>query len=156
VRLTAPDPAGTTAAAAVREALRASGRRPEDVLVVNAHGSGTVRNDEAEARALTLALGGGPLVFATKGAFGHTLGATGAIEAITVLLALRSRTVPAVVGLGKPAPECAQLRLVSDRPARLDRTRPAVGLSLTLAFGGFNTCLVLEEAPHGGSDTRTD
>jgi len=151
--LTAPDPGGATAAAAVQQALRASGRRPEDVLVVNAHGSGTVRNDEAEALALTRALGDGPLVFATKGAFGHTLGATGAIEAITVLLALRSGLVPAVVGLRKPAADCARLRLVADRPAPLDRTRPAVGLSLTLAFGGFNTCLVLEEAPHDGIDS---
>jgi len=146
--LTAPEATGTVVAAAVGRALADAGRTPAEVAVVNAHGSGTPLNDEVEARGLGLVFGAvaaPPVVFATKGAFGHSLGATGALEAIAVLLALDDRRVPPVVGLRAPAADFP-LPLAAGVPALV--TGP-VGLSLTLGFGGFNTCLVLEEAGDG-------
>jgi 3-oxoacyl-[acyl-carrier-protein] synthase II len=80
------------------------------------------------------------VVFATKGALGHSLGATGVVEAILLLLALRDRTVPPVLGLTRPMPE---LRL----PVARDAPHPVggrFGITLTLGFGGFNTCLLFE------------
>ncbi|MEU5383157.1 beta-ketoacyl synthase N-terminal-like domain-containing protein [Kitasatospora cineracea] len=89
--------------------------------------------------------GAGPVAFATKGALGHSLGATGVVEAITVLLALRDRRVP-------PVPHLE--RVMDGFPLRLPVGRAlgigdGCGLSQTLGFGGFNTCLLLEPAPAG-------
>lgn len=142
---TAPDASGDTVVRAIGTALRAAGRSADDVAVLNAHGSGTLVNDDVEARSFRRTFQSdvdSPVVFATKAAFGHTLGATGALEAVAVLLALRDHRVPPVPGLTNPMP---------DFPLRLPVGEPMtfagdVGLSVTLGFGGFNTCLVLEAA----------
>jgi 3-oxoacyl-[acyl-carrier-protein] synthase II len=79
-------------------------------------------------------------VFATKGNFGHSLGATGAIEAIALLLAMRHGRVPPIVALEQPDPGFMLPLPVGrslDWPSRF-------GLSLTLGFGGFDTSLVFE------------
>ncbi|MBB6566597.1 beta-ketoacyl-[acyl-carrier-protein] synthase family protein [Kribbella sandramycini] len=140
---TAPDPSGDTVVRAMETALRSAGRDASEVAVLNAHGSGTPVNDDVESlsfRRMFKPAPDGPVVFATKGAFGHTLGATGAMEAMAVLLALRDQCVPAVPGLTEPLPDFP-LRLPVHEPLAFSG---AVGLSVTLGFGGFNTCLVLE------------
>ncbi|MFF9265223.1 beta-ketoacyl synthase N-terminal-like domain-containing protein [Streptomyces longwoodensis] len=151
----APDASGDSVVRAVGKALRGASRDLADVSVINAHGSGTPANDAVESVSYTRLFGtgtgpgtgrpapDGPTVFATKGAFGHTLGATGAIEAVTVLLALRDGTVPPVHGLRTLRP---------DFPLPVPKSRPAAftgrfGLSVTLGFGGFNTCLAFEGTP---------
>ncbi|MGW2352517.1 beta-ketoacyl synthase N-terminal-like domain-containing protein [Actinacidiphila glaucinigra] len=141
----APNATGDSVVRAVGKALRAADRRAEDVGVINAHGSGTSANDAVEARSYTRLFGeraasGGPMVFATKGAFGHTLGATGALESIAVLLALRDGTVPPVHGLSTIRPDFP-LPLPMGGPADITGR---LGLSVTLGFGGFNTCLAFE------------
>jgi 3-oxoacyl-[acyl-carrier-protein] synthase II len=142
---TAPDPSGETVVAAVHAALAAAGRDTTDVGVVNAHGSGTPVNDDVETRALAALFPDppGPVVFATKGAFGHSLGATGALEAVAVLLALRDGQAPPVHGLSTVQPG-----LVLPVPAAGEPLPVAggIGLSVTLGFGGFTTCLALEAA----------
>ncbi|MEU7857119.1 beta-ketoacyl-[acyl-carrier-protein] synthase family protein [Nonomuraea sp. NPDC049141] len=138
--MTAPDPAGTGVDLAVRRCLAASGLGLDDIAVINAHGSGTPVNDAAESGALSRLFGGcgaPPVVFATKGALGHTLGATGVLEAIAVVLALHYGTVPPVVGL-EDVPAGFPLPVPAGRPGEL---RPGAGLSLTLGFGGFITSL---------------
>ncbi|TDD61594.1 beta-ketoacyl-[acyl-carrier-protein] synthase family protein [Kribbella antibiotica] len=137
---TAPDPSGDTVVRAIETALRMAGRDASEVAVLNAHGSGTPVNDDVEAQSFRRLFSSGPVVFATKGAFGHTLGATGALEAVAVLLALRDQRAPAVVGLTDPLPDFP-LRLPVGEPMAFSGS---VGLSVTLGFGGFNTCLVLE------------
>lgn len=102
-------------------------------------------HDAASGRADGAGTGAGPVAFATKGALGHSLGATGVVEAITVLLALRDRRVP-------PVPHLE--RVMDGFPLRLPVGRAlgiggGCGLSQTLGFGGFNTCLLLEPAPAG-------
>lgn len=145
---TAPDPSGDTVVRAVRAALAAAGRGTAEVGVLNAHGSGTPVNDDVESRAFATAFASReaagavtPVVFATKGAFGHTLGATGALEAVAVLLALRDGRVPPVPGLrtvmpGFPLP-------LPSGGVPLPFTGD-LGLSVTIGFGGFTTCLALE------------
>jgi len=144
--LTAPDPSGESVLLAVCRSLAAAGLRPADVAVVNAHGSGTPTNDAVEARSLDRAFGRSaelhngqrPVVFATKGALGHSLGATGAIEAIALVLALRDRQVPAVPDLVQPR-EGVTVPVAAGGTCAIG---PGVGLSITLGFGGFNTSLV--------------
>ncbi|MFJ2440507.1 beta-ketoacyl synthase N-terminal-like domain-containing protein [Streptomyces sp. NPDC087658] len=84
-----------------------------------------------------------PVVFGTKGALGHSLGATGAIEAVATVLALREGRVPALPGLVSPLPGLS-LRLPSGGPEKVHGT---VGISLTLGFGGFNACLLFTSGP---------
>ncbi|WP_436762337.1 beta-ketoacyl-[acyl-carrier-protein] synthase family protein [Streptosporangium sp. V21-05] len=152
VNAAAPDLSGDSVVRAVGRALLAAGRHAEDVAVVNAHGSGTPVNDLVECRSYERVFSSAgsaatsPTVFATKGAFGHTLGATGALEAVAVLLALRDGVVPPVRGLTTVMPGFP-LPLPMGGPAafdgRIDRI-DRVGLSVTLGFGGFNTCLAFE------------
>lgn len=106
----APDPSGRNVVLAVRRALHDADASPADVAVVNAHGSGTPTNDDVEARAYAQVFSGvvrSPVVFATKGAFGHALGATGAIEAIAVLRALDTGLAPPVHALERAVPSWA-------------------------------------------------
>lgn len=141
--LTAPDPSGASVALAVRRCLAAGRRRARDVAVVSAHATGTALNDDAESASLRRVFGAGadrPVVFATKGALGHSLGATGAIEAVTLVLALRDGRVPPVAGLSDPLPGFP-LRLAAGGAASFTG---AIGLTLTMGFGGFNTCVLLE------------
>jgi 3-oxoacyl-[acyl-carrier-protein] synthase II len=143
--LTAPDPSGDSVLLAMRRCLAAGGRRPDQVAVLNAHATGTPVNDDMESRSLRRMFGpsaAAPVVFATKGALGHSLGATGAIEAITVLLALRDGLAPPVAGLADPV---AGFPL----PVGIGHPLPVAdgcGASLTIGFGGFNTCLLFERA----------
>ncbi|WP_432994430.1 beta-ketoacyl synthase N-terminal-like domain-containing protein [Dactylosporangium sp. CA-233914] len=140
----APDPSGASLRLAVERALR-GGAEPNEVAVINAHGSGTPLNDMVEALTYSNLFGGAaarPVVFATKGAFGHTLGATGALEAIATLQALRRRQVPAVPGLARVMPQLS-LPVAAAEPAAVGA---GIGLSVTLGFGGFTTCLAFAGA----------
>ena len=142
--LTAPDRTGDSVVLAVRRCLADAGLNPTDVAVISAHATGTPVNDDVERASLGRLFGAGtaPLVFATKGALGHSMGATGAIEAVCVVLALRDGRVPPLVDVDT---------VMSDFPLPLAvgaaRTfTGSVGLSLTIGFGGFNTCLLFERA----------
>ena len=138
--VTAPDPEGHGAAAAMRAALADAAVGPSDVDYVNAHGTATAANDRSEAIALEAVFQSpGPLISSTKGATGHTLGAAGAMEAVIGALSLSSGFVPATVGLKNPDP---QLR-IRHVPAGGVPASPAVVLSNSFGFGGNNAVLVL-------------
>jgi 3-oxoacyl-[acyl-carrier-protein] synthase II len=139
----APDPSGRNVVLAVRRGLRNAGITPSEVTVVNAHGSGTVVNDDVEARAYAQVFADEPhppVVFATKGSFGHALGATGAIEAVAMLKALETQLAPPVHALREPIPALS-LPIPAGSPIRV---APGSGICVTLGFGGFNTCLVFK------------
>jgi 3-oxoacyl-[acyl-carrier-protein] synthase II len=141
----APDVSGKAVTLAVERALRDAALQPQDVSLVNAHGSGTPVNDDVESLAygrFFAEVPRPPVLFATKGAFGHTLGATGAIEAIAVLLALDAELAAPVHGLREPLPALG-LPVPAGRPMPV---AAGAGVSVTLGFGGFNTCLVLQGA----------
>jgi len=138
--MTAPDPNGLAARLAIERSLSDAGLTPEQIGVINAHGSGTVLNDEAEKRTFGRVFRGDtrPLVFATKGNLGHSFGATGAVEAIALIMALRRQEAPPIVELEQPLPEFPLPLAMGARR----RFSSDAGLSLTLGFGGFNTSLV--------------
>lgn len=142
--MTAPDPSGTGAAAAIEAALRDAGMQASEIGFVNAHGTGTPLNDAAEWQALRRVFGeraGEIPLAATKALLGHLLGSSGAIEAVATVLCLRHgevHPVPACEGAAVD-PE-APVSLVVDRPLPLSDVQAAV--STSLAFGGSNAALV--------------
>jgi len=138
--LTAPSRSGEGLRRALEQALKTSGLAASDIHFVNGHGTGTVYNDEMEARALHDVFGSPtPPVASMKGYFGHTLGAAGVIETILSLIALRERLVPGGMGLeelGVSAP----IRVPSG-PLHLPAADHAVALKC--GFGGINAAVVL-------------
>ena len=133
-RLTAPDPDGRGAEAAIRAAL---GELPPDrVGWVSAHATGTPLNDETEALALARLL---PRAWVSglKAAIGHTLGAAGALEAVITVLAVARGRLPPDSGTAESA--FPDLRLL---PEPLDQPVEAA-LSVNFAFGGHDTALLV-------------
>ena len=134
--IVAPDPGG--AARAMRLALADAGLSAVDVGYVNAHGTGTLANDRSETRAIRDVFGPNPPpVSSTKAMHGHAIGATGALEAIACLFALREGVLPPTIGYQTPDPECA-LDVV---PNVARAARDQAVLSNAFAFGGLNAVL---------------
>jgi 3-oxoacyl-(acyl-carrier-protein) synthase len=146
--MTAPDPAGTGAAAAIEAALADAGLPAAAIDFVNVHGTGTPLNDAAEWAALRRVFGTRagelPLV-ATKALIGHLLGCSGAIEAVATVLCLRHGELHPVRRDGGEDPELP-VALVLDAPLPLPEARAA--LSTSLAFGGSNAALVFSRWPN--------
>ena len=136
--LTAPDPAGSGAAAAMRAALADAALPAEAVGYVNAHGTSTVLNDRTEALAVREVLGTGVAVSSTKSVTGHLLGAAGAVEAVACIRVLATGLVPPTANLERPDPDVG-LDLVAGE-AREQSVR--VALSNSFGFGGHNVTLV--------------
>ncbi|GAX56133.1 beta-ketoacyl-[acyl-carrier-protein] synthase family protein [Streptomyces olivochromogenes] len=140
-----PHPRGEGMAAAATAAIRKAGIAPEQIGYVNAHGTGTPLNDVAETAALHRVFGEhAPRVpvSSTKSGTGHMLEATGAVEAVITLLALREGLLPPTLGYQEPDPDC-DLDYVPNTARPADITH---ALSLNAAFGGVNAALVLERA----------
>lgn len=96
---TASSDDGEGAFLAMGKALRMAGLQPSDIDYVNAHGTGTPNNDASESQALRRLFGSSlPPVSSTKGMTGHTTSASGAVESVISLLALRHHFIPANVG----------------------------------------------------------
>ena len=142
--VTAPRPDGLTQAAAIRQALDEAGYTSDDVLYINAHGTGTALNDTSETAAFKLALGDDAYkahISSTKGATGHMLGAAGAVEAVASVLALKNGVVPPTVGLDEIEPEC-DLDYTPCIPVEADLT---IAISDSLGFGGHNGCVAFRK-----------
>lgn len=134
--LTAPDRTGAGLARAGLAALRDA--TASEVGLVSAHGTATEANDRSEALAID-AVARNAVVHAFKGSIGHTLGAAGALESLSALVALERGLAPASAGDGP----------VVEGAAVLDVARPsdtASALKLSAAFGGANGALVLDAA----------
>ena len=140
--ITLPAPGGIGAVRAARRALVKAGLTPDDVQHVNAHATSTPEGDKAELQAIKTIFGdraGSLNVTANKSMIGHTLGAAGAIEAITTVLAIREGRVPPTVNLTDPDPEADGLDLTPNSAKACDIR---VALSNSFGFGGQNTALV--------------
>jgi 3-oxoacyl-[acyl-carrier-protein] synthase-1/3-oxoacyl-[acyl-carrier-protein] synthase II len=140
---TAPHPEGRGLKTALAQALAESG--PVPLALVNAHGTGTRANDQAETNALAeiLPAAGALAIVSTKGFTGHTLGAAGGIEAVFTLLALRQGMTPGTLGCAEVDPAFPVKPLAQSEKRQLAGTW---GLSQSLAFGGGNAALILEAA----------
>jgi 3-oxoacyl-[acyl-carrier-protein] synthase II len=148
---TAPIEDGRGAEAAMRGALAEAGLGAlgearlgalgeaglDTVDYVNAHGTGTLLNDSAETKAIISAVGTGVPVSSSKSFFGHTLGASGAIEAVVTVLALQHQIAPPTLRLGTAADDCP-LDYIPHTPRPMPMTNV---LSNTFGFGGSNVSL---------------
>jgi len=142
--ITLPAPGGMGAVRAARRALEKAGLTPADVQHVNAHATSTPEGDKAELQAIKTIFGdhaGSLSITANKSMIGHTLGAAGAIEAITTVLAIRDGRVPPTINLTDPDPEAEGLDLTPNTAASCDIR---VALSNSFGFGGQNTALVFQ------------
>jgi nodulation protein E len=125
---------------AMRAALRDAQLLPEQVGYINAHGSGTQINDSMETRAIRELFGTHAdrlPVSSTKSLHGHALGATGAMEAVCTILALKNGLLPPTANFTAPDPEC-DLDVV---PNHARPTQVRFALSNSFAFGGHNAVL---------------
>lgn len=142
--VTAPRPDGKTQAAAIRQALDEAGYTSDDVLYINAHGTGTALNDAAETAAFKTALGEDAFkahVSSIKGSTGHLLGAAGAAEAVASVLALKNGVVPPTINLDDIDPEC-DLDYTPNVPVEAPLT---IAISDSLGFGGHNGCVAFRK-----------
>jgi 3-oxoacyl-[acyl-carrier-protein] synthase II len=140
--VTAPAPGGSGAAACMRLALDDAELTTADVRAVNAHGTSTPLNDAAEAAAVTTVFGPGSVpVTSIKGVTGHSLGAAGALEAVSVLLSFAHRELPPTTGTTEVDPAHG-LDVVLEPRA----WEPGPTISNSFGFGGHNGCLVLGPA----------
>ena len=111
--ITLPAPGGIGAVRAARRAFEKAGVTPEQVQHVNAHATSTPEGDKAELQAIKTIFGdhaGSLAITANKSMLGHTLGAAGAIEAITTVLAIRDGRIPPTINLTDPDPAGGRAR----------------------------------------------
>jgi nodulation protein E len=139
--LTSPDPA--SAGAAMAMAIRDAGLQPVDIGYINAHGTGTMMNDKVESGAIRDVFDGKPPpVSSSKAVLGHSLGATGALEALVCAKALHEQLVPPTANCDEPD-ESLGVDMV---PEGARKTSFSAAMSNSFAFGGLNAVLVMGRA----------
>lgn len=132
----APEPGGRSALIAVKQCLDRSKLRTTDIDYIHAHGTATQLNDRHEAQLIQQLFPQGVPVSSTKGATGHTLGASGAIGVAFCLMALQNQVLPPCVGLKLPE---FDLDLVTEpRRGNIQRV-----LCFSFGFGGQNAAIAL-------------
>jgi len=134
--MTHPHPDGIGAQAAMKNALKSAGIEPKHINYINAHGTGTIANDHAEAQAISTTFTHKPFVSSTKSITGHTLGAAGALEAIISCMAIQKKMIPPNTFLENP--ENSQVNFVTS----LLKKDIQYVISNSFAFGGNNCSLV--------------
>jgi 3-oxoacyl-[acyl-carrier-protein] synthase II len=141
--VTEPDPSGSNPARAMQMAFADAGIEPTDVGYVNAHGTSTPLGDASETRVIKIAVGEEHArklpISSTKGATGHCLGASGAIEAMFTVLAVDRGMLPPTINYEERDPECDLDYIPNDaRESDLE-----IAVSNSFGFGGHNACIVV-------------
>ncbi len=137
--ITRPHPDAVGSIAAMRGAIERSGLRPSDVDFINAHGTGTRANDQAEAKVIRDVFGSTRVpVSSMKSMIGHCMGAASALEAVGCVMTIETGIYPPTVSYETPDPEC-DVEVVANHARR---GKADVVLNNSLAFGGYNavTC----------------
>ncbi len=143
--ITLPRPGGDGAARAMKAALDHARITPEDISVINAHGTSTPANDATETLAIKTVFGDRAYripTSSTKSMTGHLLGGAGAVEAIASVLTIRDGTIPPTINYATPDPEC-DLDYVPNE-AREAEVRYV--MSNSFGFGGHNVALIFTAA----------
>lgn len=135
---TAPDPEGNGAFLAIENALKLSGNA--QVSFICAHGTGTAGNDVAEIKALNKAFANMPKYASLKGIFGHTLGASGLLNAAVAIEAMQNCKAFASTGFSDKDPEITPPPATENFQTNLENV-----LSLSLGFGGNNSCTIFSK-----------
>lgn len=143
--ITAPHPEARGGAKAMENAMAEAGYNDNDIVYINAHGTGTPMNDVVETVAIKKALGEEnarkAYVSSTKSMTGHMLGAAGAIEALACLFALNEGVIPPTINLNEQDEAC-DLNYVPNKAVNVNAT---LALSNSLGFGGHNACLAFRK-----------
>ena len=144
-RVSDPEPAGRGAVLSMAKALRDAGLAPADIGCINAHGTGTPKNDVVETNAIKEVFGDRARsipVHAVKSMTGHMIAASGAVEAAAAVLTIHDGRIPPTINLRTPDPQC-------DLDYVPNNSRPFTGgavLSNSFGFGGQNASLVFGQA----------
>jgi 3-oxoacyl-[acyl-carrier-protein] synthase II len=134
--VSAPDPKYQGAIAAVKQCLQHSNLSPADINYIHAHGTGTQLNDQSEAQLIRRLFAQGVPLSSTKGATGHTLGASGALGTAFCLMALKHQILPPCIGLKEPEFEL-------DLVIAPHRCMIQHMLCFSFGFGGQNAVIAL-------------
>jgi 3-oxoacyl-[acyl-carrier-protein] synthase II len=140
--ITQPQTDGSGAGKAMRMALRDAGLQPDGVEYINAHGTSTPLGDIAETKAVKAVFGRAAhklAISSTKSSIGHLLGASGGVEMVATVLALRDQVAPPTINLDTPDPEC-DLDYVPNCSRQM-KIRAA--MSNSFGFGGHNASLII-------------
>ena len=138
--VTAPHEKGEGGRAAILQALASAEANPEDVGYINAHGTATQLNDLSETKAIKGAFGELARripVSSTKSMTGHMMGATGALEVVFCVQAIREGILPPTIHYRTPDPEC-DLDII---PNQARETKIDLAISNAFGFGGHNAVL---------------
>jgi 3-oxoacyl-[acyl-carrier-protein] synthase II len=147
--MTAADPEGAGGARAMEKALAESGRAPEEISYISAHGTGTPTNDRQETIAMKRVFGEAAYrvpVSSIKSMIGHTMGAASAIEAAVCALAVHTGRIPPTINLEESDPEC-DLDFVADGARELP---VHAAMNNAYAFGGNNASVIFTRCPGNG------
>ena len=131
---------GAGVSRAIRSALEDSEKSPDEIGMISAHANGTRVSDASEARAFVGVFGASSIpVTGFKWSLGHTIAASGVIESILTLLCLADGRVPGIPTLEELSPDCegVSASAVEQKP------RSSVGIVVSRAFAGLNSCIVL-------------
>jgi 3-oxoacyl-[acyl-carrier-protein] synthase II len=143
--ITEPDPTGRHPARAMLMALEDARVPCDGIDYINAHGTSTPLGDASETRVIKLAVGEENArktpISSTKGATGHCLGASGAVEAIISVFAVQRDVIPPTINYEHRDPEC-DLDFI---PNESREVRVDIALSNNFGFGGHNACLVVKK-----------
>ena len=141
--MVAPDPDAAGPARAMSWALADAGVSPESIDYINAHGTSTPLNDVTETRAIKMVFGEHAYKLAissTKSMLGHAMGASGSLEAIACVLAIKNCLIPPTINYEYPDPECD----LDYTPNQASQREINMSLSNSFGLGGQNACLVLK------------
>lgn len=140
--VTAPNPEGISAAAAMRNCIIDSNLKPEDVDYINAHATSTPQGDVSECKAITSVFGehaNNLLINSTKSMTGHLLGAAGAIEAVATILSVKTGKIPPTINLVNVDPALPSYNFCANHLVEKDIR---VAISNSFGFGGHNASLL--------------
>jgi 3-oxoacyl-[acyl-carrier-protein] synthase II len=140
--ITQPDEAGTGAGRAMEQALADGRLDPTSIGYINAHGTSTPLGDAAETVAIKRVFGEHAKklsVSSTKSQLGHLLGASGGVELVLTVLALRDSMIPPTINLDNPDPKCN----LDYTPKQPRERRLQAAMSNSFGFGGHNASIVV-------------
>ena len=143
--LVQPEPTGSSASAAIQIALADAKLEPSQVDYINAHGTSTPLNDSIETTVIKKVFGDQAYeipISSTKSMIGHSLGASGSLEAIACVKTIVDQVIHPTINYETPDPVC-DLDYVPNQSRSGKRIQ--VVLSNAFGFGGQNACLLFKE-----------
>jgi 3-oxoacyl-[acyl-carrier-protein] synthase II len=147
-RVSDPDNTGRGAVQSMTKALEKAGLEPDDIDCVNAHGTGTIKNDIVETAAIKEVLGKHAYnipVHSVKSMTGHMIAASGTVEALTAALTISKKRIPPTINLTKADDQCDL-----DYVPRVSRDFAGdTVLSNSFGFGGQNATLIFKRYANG-------